>query len=196
MDIPRHAAAWVGTVLILLAALSSCGTGAADSGAAALATYHNGPLSLTYPSKWRPQPYQNISNFTVVITYLSTDRLNDPCLRTTAAGGVTTACGWPLRELSPGGVLVSWTQGNAINWQIDRETGQPMTIAGRPGKLAVNKPGACGKVGADETLTATIATGGSSYYQLVACMRAPNQAVGEQQIRALIASTQITTSAS
>ncbi|HJX21601.1 MAG TPA: hypothetical protein VJ454_11465, partial [Steroidobacteraceae bacterium] len=59
---------------------------------------------------------------------------------------------------------------------------------------AVNKPGACGKVGADETLTATIATGGSSYYQLVACMRAPNQAVGEQQIRALIASTQITTS--
>src|SRR3981081_4945245 len=98
MDIPRHAAAWVGTGLILLAAFSSCGTGAADSGAAALATYHNGPLSFTYPSKWRPQPYQNISNFTIVITYLSTDRLTAHCLRTPPPGAGQPASTAPGTE--------------------------------------------------------------------------------------------------
>jgi len=181
-------------MLLSLAALSSCGTTAAGSGAAALATYQNGPLSFSYPANWRPQPFMNISNFTAVITYLSTDRLNDPCSRTTAPGGVTTTCGWPLKQLSPGGVLVTWSQATAIAWQIDREPGQPINIAGRPGKLAVNKPGGCRQVGGEETMIATIATGGSSYYQLVACLRSPNQTVGEQQVRALIDSTQIKTS--
>jgi hypothetical protein len=194
MAISRRAAAILGAMLITLTALSSCGTPAADSSAAALATYLNGPLSFSYPSNWRPQPYMNISNFTDVITYLSTDRLNDPCTRTTAPGGVTTTCGWPLRQLSPGGVLVIWSQGNAIDWQIDREPGQARTIAGRPAKLAVNKPGACRQVGGEETVTATMATGGSSYYELVACLRTPNQTLGEQQVRALIDSTQIKTS--
>jgi hypothetical protein len=69
-----------------------------------------------------------------------------------------------------------------------------MTIAGRPGKLAVTKPGECRQVRGEETMTATIATGGASYYQLVACLRSPNQTAGEHQIRALIASTQIKTS--
>jgi hypothetical protein len=153
--------------LVAVAGLSSCGAATAGPSTTTLASYVNGPLNFTYPSTWRPQPYENVSNFTSVITYLSTDSLHDPCTRSTTANGRLTTCGWPLAHLSAGAVLVSWTEGNGLGWKIDYEAGQSMTIAGRPGKLAVTQPGQCRQINGDETMTATIATGGSSYYQML-----------------------------
>jgi photosystem II stability/assembly factor-like uncharacterized protein len=162
-----------------------------------LARYDDGTLHFSYPSAWRPQKYADESSFAQLVTYLSPQNLHDPCTRTagTNAGGPTLSitCGWPTDALPPGGVLLAWWEKGFPGWQLSQAPGDVTVIGGLPAKIDVARPGDCKAIGADETLTATIAIPPkANYYQLVACLRVPNVSSAESQVRALLRTTILT----
>jgi photosystem II stability/assembly factor-like uncharacterized protein len=162
-----------------------------------LARYEDGTLHFAYPAAWRPQKYAYESNFAHLVTYLSPQNLHDPCTRTAGASAsgptLTITCGWPTDALPAGGVLLGWWEKGFPGWQLSQASGDATVIGGLPAKIDVARPGDCKAIGADETLTATIAIPPkANYYQLVACLRGPNVSAAESQVRALLRTTTLT----
>jgi len=106
---------------------------------------------------------------------LSTQRMVDPCRP--AGNGHT--CGWPLRTLHPGGVVVTWTTGGDIDPAARPTAGKT---------VKVTRPGDCRSIGGGETLLARIVTSRRSVFSVAACLRAPGVAANEREFRAMIAS--------
>jgi hypothetical protein len=63
-------------------------------------------------------------------------------------------------------------------------------VGGRNAKLSTQRPGSCGGLGADETISVAIASPMPSNWSAVdTCLRGPNLAAHERQVRALLSST-------
>jgi hypothetical protein len=115
------------------------------------------------------------------IINLSTQRLGDPC-RPVAGGGAT--CGWPLRQLRQGGVIVMWTEGGGLLSDSDLPP---------PGiDVQVTRPGSCLDIGGDETVSAQVFTRRHRRFSVIACMLEPGDTANEQAVRAMLASLHTT----
>ena len=156
------------------------------------ARYHDDVLTFSYPASWTARRYEVASSFSSAIVYLSNQPLHDPCTRSgLPGGGLRITCGHPISALAPGGVLVEWTREGFPNWKLSDAPGVRQQIAGRPSKLAIRRPGRCANLGADETILASITRSPDNRYQLLACLRGPSLATGEQQVRHLLATTAV-----
>ena len=72
--------------------------------------------------------------------------------------------------------------------------GEKLRVDGRVARLSVQRPGRCGGVGADETISVAIARPlAGNWTQVDACLRGPKLAPLEQQVRALLASARFLT---
>jgi hypothetical protein len=136
----------------------------------------NAGLAFSYPDVWSHMRPGAHGGFNSGIVDMSTQPMGVRC----RSNGDGDLCGWPLRRLWPGGVLVMWYHDNAL------VTGPFRMTSGRP--LVITRPGVCGAVGGDETFVATVATRRGRRYFVEACLRAPGVAANERAVLAMLAS--------
>ena len=170
-----------------VAVWTAASPGAKPSG---LQTYRNSFLTFTYPAAWAPSVFTEQTLHFHPMVYLSTQPTHDPCRTTASAlGGSTTTCGWPVGRLAPGGVVVALENRGQPVFSLANFAGAPTRIGGRPAKVSTQRPGSCRALGGEATVSVAIARPlASNWTALDACLRGPNLAEQERQVRALLSS--------
>jgi hypothetical protein len=175
--------------LVLLAVLAS-GCGGGNSAQAApkdppVVSYSHSFLSFTHPAEWKAySPHAHELHFNPLV-YLSTQPVHDPC----TTSGNTTSCGFPVKQLEPGGVLVGWLYGGPPAFSLG--AGKRIRVGGRPAVRTDTAGGICRRIGADRTIDVRVELRPlpSPPLELVACLREPGAAQATSSIDALLAST-------
>jgi len=187
---PRRLLTCAAALVALVAVTSGCGAGT-DAQAAGktdpkLVTYSNSLLSFSHPAAWKAYPFRWAGELHFrPMVYLSTQPLQDPC----STKGNTTSCGFPVKQLEPGGVLVTWNASAPPAMALG--PGSRIRVDGREARRVDTAGGMCRSIGADRTIDVLIATNPlpSTPTQFTACLRGPGLAQAEKSIEALLAST-------
>jgi hypothetical protein len=184
-----------GGAVLLAGLVSGCGDATAVPAAqqpGATVRYADGRLGFRRPAAWKPYPFRWAGELHVQpLLYLSTQPVGDPC----RTSGKATVCGWPLRRLQSGGVLVVWEARGWPGWSLSQQTGTRILVGGRAAKRLVSRPGVCGAVGADLTVEVAVASPlPSNWTQVTACLRGPGLAANVRRLDALLASTRFASS--
>lgn len=182
----------VGAVALvaLVVVTSGCG-GGADAQAAArtepnLVTYSNSLLSFSHPATWKAYPFRWAGELHYrPLVYLSTQPLQDPC----STKGGATSCGFPVKRLEPGGVLVAWNASDPP--LVALGPGSRIQVDGRRSRRVDTAGGLCHSIGGDRTIDVLIPMRPlpSTPMEFTACLRGPGLARAEKGIDALLAST-------
>lgn len=147
-------------------------------------------------NRWVPNEHNAITSGPLV--YLS----NEPLLVTCAAKPPATpnppdplgmACHWPLTQLEPNGVLVTWYT-SRILYPLPT-AGEPMTVNGAPTRWQIERPGSCSEIGAEETVTVAVPIGQPtplSNISVFACLRGPDLSSAEAKVKAVLESATFT----
>jgi hypothetical protein len=182
---------WIAAVAAAAALTSACGGGGSRAAANSppLVKYAGPGVSFTHPANWKAYPFRwhpPVLHFRPLV-YLSTQPVHDPC----STRGNETTCGFPVRRLAPGGVLVTWAVYGIPVSGVRSSPGMAVRVGGRYAKRVTAKPGDCRRIGADRTIQVTIgsATKFTVPTQFTACLRGPGLARNERRIDALLAST-------
>jgi hypothetical protein len=146
-------------------------------------------LAFSYPAAWRHASFSNdMSSFSGNVVDLSTSRLHDPCIGGPAEGAMVCR-GFPVDTLAPGGVLVRWDVHGFPDWHMPKPN---TTIAGRPAVETKTSGGWCARLGGTETIAVIIPRGTpDNWYQMDACLTAPDLPQQEAQIAAMLSTVQI-----
>ena len=187
---PRRLLVCAAALVALVAVTSGCG-GGTDAQAAAktdpkLVTYSNSLLSFSHPAAWKAYPFSWAGELHFrPMVYLSTQPVQDPC----STKGNTTSCGFPVKQLEPGGVLVTWNASTPPAMALG--PGSRIRVDGREARRVDTAGGMCRSIGADRTIDVLIATRPlpSTPTQFTACLRGPGLAQEEKSVEALLAST-------
>ncbi len=178
----------IGAIAAAVAVTSACG-GGTDAQAAkdpAAAEYANSFLSFSHPAAWKAYPFRwgGELHFRPMV-YLSTQPVQDPC----STKGNTTSCGFPVGQLQPGGVLVTWNASNPPALRLG--PGSRIQVDGREARRVDTAGGICHSIGADRTVDVLIQTRPlpSTLTEMTACLRGPGLAQEETSVDALLAST-------
>jgi hypothetical protein len=158
-----------------------------------------GGISFDRPATWtmwRPNQFDRAVGGPLI--YLSTDSLRPTCAVTPQASPHPPdfegdPCTWPLGALGPNGVLVTWVNTRIL--QTLPEEGEAIVVNSVPTRLRVDRPGPCKAVEADETIDLLVPIGQPtplSNLTIYACLRGPNLAAAEAQLRAMLRSTTVT----
>jgi hypothetical protein len=166
-------------------------------GATMVADSANG-VSFERPAdwtRWRPNEHNPINDGPLI--YLSTDPLLPACATAPSAtpnppDSRGRACDWPLVALSPNGVLVTWLTTRIL--APLPSVGEGLVMNGETTRLMFERRGPCAEIGGDETVSVLVPIGQptpASYIAVVACLRGPDLATSEAQLRAMFASALI-----
>ena len=147
-------------------------------------------LSFRYPATWHRGAWNDDpSNFYTPIVYLSNGPLHDPCTVTYSPGVKSVDCTAPVTAMPPGGVLVRWDSDGFPDVHHPKPN---TTVAGHPAIESTTTGGWCASLGATETITVMIPRDTpDNWYQLDACLRAPNLPRQEAQISAMLRTVQL-----
>jgi hypothetical protein len=148
-------------------------------------------LSFRYPATWQRQTWSDDeSSFAAPLVSLSTGQQRDPCTVTTSHGYKSITCASPIGKLAPGGILVSW---DAAGFPTTHLPTPNTTIGGRPAYEKTSAGGAwCTTLGGTETITVMIPrTLPDNWFQMDACLRAPNLSQQAAQISAMLRTIQL-----
>jgi hypothetical protein len=177
-------------LVALVAVTSGCGGGTYAQASAKtgpkLVTYSNSLLSFSHPAAWKAYPFRWAGELHFrPMVYLSTQAVQDPC----STKGNTTSCGFPVKQLAPGGVLVTWNASTPPAMKLG--PGSRIRVDGREARRMDTAGGMCRRIGADRTIDVLIATRPlpSTPTQFTACLRGPGLAQEEKSVEALLAST-------
>ncbi len=179
-------------LLALASMTSACGGGSnAKTGPKdpppALATYTGSGLSFSYPVAWRAYTpvLPTVALHFNPLVYLSTQPVHAPC----STKGNTTACGFPIDHLQPGGVLVTWETNGLLATGVG--PGPQIQVDGHPAARQTKMGGECRTIGADETIDVAIETKPlpSALTYFTACLRGPGLAQAEESVSKLLDST-------
>lgn len=146
-------------------------------------------LKFQHPRSWQESRFDEISNFSALIVYLSNAPLSDACVTSDYNGGVVTTCGPPITRLPPGGVFVDWSE---IGFPHQgAEIPHPnATVSGRPADIET-RPAGCADMGGNLEITAQIARPLGSQYSMRACLRAPHVSSNERLVHQMLTSVRI-----
>jgi len=181
-------------VAALAAPLAAWASGSFRSNSSSFVSFRNEFVTFRYPAPWATSVWQEQVPHFQPMVYLSTQATHDPCRTSVSAGATSITCGFPLAKLDRGGVLVTWENKGFPGTSIARLPGASTRVDGRNAKVSVARPGACRGVGADETMTVVIARPlPSNWTQVSACLRGPDLAAREAQVRSLLASARFLT---
>jgi hypothetical protein len=176
--------------LVLVVVMSGCG-GGVDAQATAKkdqppVKYSNSVLSFNHPAAWKEYPFHWSGGLHFQpMVYLSTQPVQDPC----STKGNTTSCGFPVKQLEPGGVLVTWNASNPPAMRLG--SGSRIKVDGREARRVDTKGGICRSIGADRTVDVLVQTSPlpSPLTEMTACLRGPGLAQEQKSLDALLAST-------
>jgi hypothetical protein len=84
--------------------------------------------SLRFPSCWTRRNYTEESSFATAIAFFSNQPMHQPCTTTQSATGTTVRCGFPVKTLRSGGVLVELYESGMPGWTIADETGRHLVV--------------------------------------------------------------------
>lgn len=87
-----------------------------------------GGTSLRFPSCWTVRNYMEGSTMSNVIAFLSNQPMHQPCTTTRSGAKTTVRCGFPVRTLKRGGVLVMFLAGGMPGWNIANVTGRRLVV--------------------------------------------------------------------
>ena len=187
---PRRLLMGAAALVALVAVTSGCGGGTYAQAAAEtrpkLVTYSNSLVSFSHPAAWKAYPFRWAGELHFrPMVYLSTQPVQDPC----STKGNTTSCGFPVKQLEPGGVLVTWNASTPPAMALG--PGSRIRVDGREARRVDTAGGMCRSIGADRTIDVLIATRPlpSTPTQFTACLRGPGLAQEEKRVEALLAST-------
>jgi hypothetical protein len=188
-------------VLLFAAVIVGCGSPHRVSSPASLApSPSGGPLSFYadesitfgYPAAWRfaGGGYQGLHDR--IVTYLSTQPLQPPCMsRDIPGGGFSVRCQLPVGELKSGDVLAWWTEGGLRPFGVPVPPGQPIRVDGYDARVNAVPGGLpCPVIGGDELVAGSVDFRGSiAFYSFTACAKglAPGQL--EAEVRTVLANT-------
>jgi hypothetical protein len=188
---PRRLLLCAAALVALVVVTSGCGGGtevqAAGKTDPTLVTYSNSLLSFSHPAAWKAYPFRWAGELHFrPMVYLSTQPLQDPC----STKGNTTSCGFPVKQLEPGGVLVTWNASSPPALALG--PGSRIRVDGREARRVDTAGGMCRSIGADRTINVVIATRPlpSTPTEFTACLRGPGLTQAEKSVEALLASTQ------
>jgi hypothetical protein len=91
-------------------------------------TLRTGGTSLRFPSCWTMRNYMEGSTMTNVIAFWSNQPMHQPCTTTRSGAKTTVRCGFPIRTLKSGGVLVEFLAGGMPGWTIANVVGQRLVV--------------------------------------------------------------------
>ena len=187
---PRRLLLCAAALVALAAVMSGCGGGTEAQAAGKtdpnLVTYSNSLLSFSHPAAWKAYPFRWAGELHFrPMVYLSTQPLQDPC----STKGNTTSCGFPVKQLEPGGVLVTWNASSPPALALG--PGSRIQVDGREARRVDTAGGMCRRIGADRTIDVLIATRPlpSTPTEFTACLRGPGLAQAEKSVEALLTST-------
>ena len=187
---PRRLLLCAALLLALVGATSGCG-GGVDAQATAKkdpppVTYSNSVLSFSHPAAWKAYPFRWSGGLHFQpMVYLSTQAVQDPC----STKGNTTSCGFPVQQLEPGGVLVTWNASNPPAMGLG--SGSRIKVDGREARRVDTQGGICRSIGADKTVDVLVQTSAlpAPLTEMTACLRGPGLAQEQKSLDALLAST-------
>ena len=143
-------------------------------------------LSFSHPAAWKAYPFRwgGELHFRPMV-YLSTQPVHDPC----STKGNTTSCGFPVGQLEPGGVLVTWNASNppamglgpGSRIRVDGHEARRVGHGRRDLPQHRRRPDGR-RPDPDEALPSTLT-------EITACLRGPGLAQEEKSVDALLAST-------
>lgn len=187
---PRRLLTCAVALVLLVVVSSGCGGGSPAHAAAKkdppLVKYSSSFLSFTHPAAWKASaPRTQALHFNPLV-YLSTQPVHAPCTTT----GTETTCGFPVKQLEPGGVLVSWLY-NGGPPALTLGPGKRIQVGGHTATIVSAAGGMCRQIGADRTIDVRIELRPlpSALLELTACLRGPGLAQQEAAVNALLAST-------
>jgi hypothetical protein len=176
-------------VVALLVAAAVAAAAAAD--APPLVRYTDGTISFAHPESWRESHPRWLARHGQPLVDLSTQQLGDSCASKTVPGGVEISCGFPLGVLEPGNVFVRWAWA-FVGPPLPLCCGPRTIIGDAPAVESVERPGACGRIGGEETVSAVVE---EPRLEFVACLRGPDIEQEKADVRQLLASTRFARSA-
>jgi hypothetical protein len=153
-------------------------------------TFSDGYLKFDYPTCWNAISYPEFEPFSSPIVDLSNQATHNPCKTV----GSKTTCGWPVNVVAPGHVLVLWAANGMPGWTLNRAQGATTTVGGRPAREAVTRPGTCGLIRGEETITVAISEPGmpSNWLSMTACLRSPGDAQAARQVAQMLTAVAFT----
>lgn len=187
---PRRLFLCAAALIALVVSMSGCGGGVDAQPTAKTdsppVTYSNSVLSFSHPAAWKAYPFHwNGGLHFQPMVYLSTQPVQDPC----STKGNTTSCGFPVQQLKPGGVLVTWNASNPP--AIALGPGSRIKVDGHEARRADTNGGICRSIGADKTVDVLVQTSPppSPLTEMTACLRGPGLAQKQKSLDAMLAST-------
>ena len=90
--------------------------------------FKTGGTSLRFPSCWALSTYKDETTMSSVLAFFSNQPTQQPCVTTSSGATITVRCGFPLKSLNPGGVLVMFIAGGRPGWTIGKEPGRRFVI--------------------------------------------------------------------
>jgi hypothetical protein len=167
------------------------------SGADPLVSTFSGPgITFRYPAVWRAQQYTEVSSFSILITYLSTDGMHDPCATHASSVGEEVDCNGPIGRLGADGVLVTWFSFGMPDTAL---TAANTTVGGHPASVHSGPADdTCAKIGGTRTVDAQIAQNktlapqgrGEELTEMSACIAGSDTARAEADVTAMLDSVQ------
>lgn len=152
-------------------------------------TFSNGFLNFRYSGCWTAVTYYEESSFSETVVYLSDQSTHQPCHET--ANGRT--CGWPVGKLDPGHILVQWSANGFPRWTLNEAPGSPTTVGGQPAHAEVSRPGQCSSMGADATISVTIARATpDNWYGMTACLLDPGDTQAAAAVQQMLSTVTYT----
>jgi hypothetical protein len=135
-----------------------------------LTTYRGHGISFTYPASWRYRHRGVFTTMTAPVVDIASQPTRNPC--------TLHRCWFPVRHLRPGAVVVMWEEGGGLIDPPHPTVGVHVTVLRH----------ACNPLGGGDELTARVVLHGGRVYEAYACLRGPNVAAHELEVRAMLAS--------
>jgi hypothetical protein len=148
--------------------------------------FTNGLTGLHFPSCWTLHNYVEESMMSNVMAFLSNQPTHPPCVTTGAATKTTVRCGYPIKSLRNGGVLVIFINGGMPGWTIANQTGKRLVVDHHVTRETVT-PHPRGSLHATEEISIFISANvPDNYYELTAFFRNPGVAEDQRLLEKML----------
>jgi hypothetical protein len=160
-----------------------------------LSHFDSDGVTFDYPSTWNAATFDMPSSFNHWWVWLSTEAMQDPCIRTSNSEETSIDCnGSPVvGTLRPNGLLADWSSNGFPDWSFDPNAGTGIKVDGIQGTIEVLAADMdCVGIGAKTRVRVIVpAEVAHNWTQLDVCINGPFDGAVKEQVMAMIASADV-----